>query len=607
MVYLYLSEINLINLETYQNNITDYQQKLSKIKRSFNSIAMLRLTIVLLVITGIYLWLYYKNTTYLIPSGLLVVSYFFVLKYHDKVRIQRALFSNLLDINKGEIDYLTNYTPPFYNGLSFINPHHNFSFDLDFFGEKGLYHHLNRTKTYIGNTTLANDLTSEFSIDQIKNRQTIIQELSENVKFRQDFLANAMLIEDSKEDYNQLQFWLKKDHQKTSKLTRFIAIVSPTILVSLFIVNLFTSYNFTGIISLLFILNLFVLVFNISALKTQIVEGDHTNKIIKKYSALIQLIETQSFKSDELKSIQQKLTSESKKASDSLKQLSSLFNSIDNLQNLIGAVLFNGFSLNHIHVYNKLINWKNVHGNQLNNWINIIGEFEALNSLANFKYNNPSFCFPEINQDKIIDFKNMGHPLLNSGKRINNDIDFNTSKFVILTGSNMSGKSTFLRTLGVNMVLASIGAPVCASSAKVHPMNVLVSMRLTDSLSDSESYFYAEIKRLKHIIDQLTTRTSLVLLDEILKGTNSDDKQFGTIEVIKQLMHKNAIGIIATHDLEVCETINQFPEKLVNKCFEVEVINNDLHFDYKIRNGICKNKSATFLMKKLNVIPQEIN
>ena len=152
------------------------------------------------------------------------------------------------------------------------------------------------------------------------------------------------------------------------------------------------------------------------------------------------------------------------------------------------------------------------------------------------------------------------------------------------------------------MVLAGIGSPVCSSNANIHPLDVIVSMRQSDSLADSESYFFAEVKRLKHIMDELNKKICFVLLDEILRGTNSDDKRNGTIAVIKKIIGKNAIGAIATHDMEICKTTAEFPTHLTNKCFEVEIINNDLSFDYKLREGICKNKSATFLMKKMEVI-----
>ena len=152
------------------------------------------------------------------------------------------------------------------------------------------------------------------------------------------------------------------------------------------------------------------------------------------------------------------------------------------------------------------------------------------------------------------------------------------------------------------MVLTGAGAPICATQANVHPLDILVSMRLSDSLADNESYFFAEVKRLKQIMDTLQSKICFVLLDEILRGTNSDDKRNGTIEVIKKLVAKHAIGAVATHDIEVCKTTDEFPDKLSNRCFEVEIINNDLAFDYRLRNGVCKNRSATFLMKKMNVI-----
>ncbi|MEG2102822.1 MAG: DNA mismatch repair protein, partial [Flavobacterium sp.] len=261
-----------------------------------------------------------------------------------------------------------------------------------------------------------------------------------------------------------------------------------------------------------------------------------------------------------------------------------------------GTFLFN------LHVLRSLLKWKENYSEELEKWISIIGEFEALNSLANLAHNNPDFVYPEINTEYKIGFENLSHPLLNPISRVGNDTHFYPESFMILTGSNMSGKSTFLRSLGINMVLGGIGSVVCASKANIHPLPVLVSMRLSDSLADSESYFFAEIKRLKQIMDALEDRPAFVLLDEILRGTNSDDKRNGTIEVVKKVIAKKAIGAIATHDIEVCLTTNEYPKILTNQCFEVEIKDNELHFDYKLRAGICKNKSATFLMQKMGVI-----
>jgi DNA mismatch repair ATPase MutS len=289
-------------------------------------------------------------------------------------------------------------------------------------------------------------------------------------------------------------------------------------------------------------------------------------------------------------------------ASKEIKELSSIFSQLDSLNNLIGAFLMNGIGLYHLHVYRKLLIWKKEHAKKVKAWLDVIGEFESLSSLANFAFNNPDFCFPGISSNDGMFFKDLGHPLLDKQACVRNTVTFDQQEFIILTGSNMSGKSTFLRTLGVNMVLGSIGAPICASEASIQARKVWVSMRVSDSLEDSESYFFAEVKRLKEIMDHCEKEASFVLLDEILRGTNSDDKRSGTIEVIKKLITKDVMGAIATHDLEVCLTTDEYPDKLINQCFEVEIINNELYFDYKLRPGICKNKSATFLMEKMGVI-----
>jgi DNA mismatch repair ATPase MutS len=192
--------------------------------------------------------------------------------------------------------------------------------------------------------------------------------------------------------------------------------------------------------------------------------------------------------------------------------------------------------------------------------------------------------------------------LLDPAKRIDNDVDFSEKPFIVLTGSNMSGKSTFLRSIAGNLVLSSAGSVICAKKATIHPIPLFVSMRLSDSLADSESYFYAEIKRLHEIMLQLENGQAFVLLDEILRGTNSDDKRNGTIGVLKKLIDYNAIGAIATHDLEVCNTADEYPDYLSNQCFEVEIKQENLYFDYKLRQGISQNKSASFLMKKMQII-----
>ncbi|WP_395064612.1 hypothetical protein [Flavobacterium sp.] len=382
-----------------------------------------------------------------------------------------------------------------------------------------------------------------------------------------------------------------------------LSFVTPVVITVSFLAYLVTSNDlFIKIIGYLFAINLGIIGGFYKRIKNEINHTTEIDAIVKQYGLLIESIENEEFLSDKLNNLKEKLKSENSKASNELKQLSELFSRMDTINNLFVSLVFNGLFLFHVHTLKSLLNWKKNNAPSLKNWLDVIGEFEMLNSLANFSYNNSDFVFPEINSEYEISFTDLSHPLLNTKTRIGNDVTFQPQSFMILTGSNMSGKSTFLRSLGINMVLAGIGTPVCATKANVHPMPILVSMRLSDSLSDSESYFFAEIKRLKLIMDNLEGNRAFVLLDEILRGTNSDDKRNGTIEVVKKMISKKAIGAIATHDIEVCLTTNEFPNDLTNKCFEVEIVNNELDFDYKLRDGICKNKSATFLMKKMGVI-----
>ncbi|MEZ5004757.1 MAG: DNA mismatch repair protein MutS [Chitinophagales bacterium] len=537
-----------------------------------------------------------------LPIGLALISFLIIMRWHQQLADTMLLKQTLIRINEDEISYLNHESIPFGNGLEFLDRQHNYAFDLDFFGDRSLFHHLNRTGTSIGSFQLAGLLKSFLSNEEILANQTAIKELSDKTEWRQSILALSKLTNDNYKMYRQLIQWSSGGAQisKTLQLQSFLlpAIFIVTGIISIVLNNAALQYM-AGFLSLI---NLFVFFHHLKKIKHELFSMDKVHAIINSYATVLKEIETNTYESARLNQLKDRLKYKEGFASDEIKKLSDLFSSLDSIQNMMGAVIMNGISLYHIHVYHSLLRWKKEHGQEIEKWMKVIGTMEALNSLANFSYNNPKFCFPSINVDFNIEFKDLGHPLLNNSVRICNDIGFDEQKFIILTGSNMSGKSTFLRSLGVNMVLAGIGSAVCATSANIHPLPVLVSMRLSDSLADNESYFFAEVKRLHHIMEQLKNKRGFVLLDEILRGTNSDDKRSGTIEVIKKMVEYQAVGAIATHDIEVCKTTASYPTYLTNKRFETEIVNNELVFDYKIKEGICKNKSAYFLMKQMGVI-----
>jgi len=590
-------------MEIYKSRSLKYSQELTQTKTKYNTISVLRLASILLFLILGY---YYLQEDQIVLLGLSIsslITFFLLMRWHTKLQFQIKRLEALIAVNTNELAYLENHQLPFENGEEFIDFHHPYAYDLDIFGNHSLFQNYNRTATYIGKKTLAHHCVRLLPNEEILLNQEAIQELSGKFDWRQEYLALAKISQDSKQAYETIVKWSTNNSTPLSKATVGIAIGSPILFVGFAVAYWITSNPvFLKVLSLIFILNLGFLGRFMKRIQLEIAHSSNIDTIISHYGLLLQQIEKEDFKAEKLIHLQKQLTYQNETASGHLKQLASLFSSMDTIQNLITGVVFNGSFLFNLHIFKALILWKNQHAAVLENWLLVMGEFEMLNSLANVSYNNPDFVFPELNTNYDISFSNLSHPLLPKKSRVGNDIDFQPQSFMILTGSNMSGKSTFLRSLGINMVLTGMGAAVCANKANVHPMPVLVSMRLADSLSDSESYFFAEIKRLKQIMDELDHQPAFVLLDEILRGTNSDDKRNGTIEVIKKVIAKKAIGAIATHDIEVCLTTRDYPETLSNKCFEVEIKNNDLHFDFILRPGICQNKSATFLMKKMGVI-----
>lgn len=590
-------------MNSYQDKVAHYSELLNKINKRYNSLSLLRLLSIFLCLFMLFYYIKTNEILYVIFAFLSFVGFIFLMRIHSRLSFQKQLTTALLKINKNEISFLKREKIPFENGIEFNDFHHPYAYDLDIFGEHSLFQNLNRTATFVGKKTLANTLLQQFSNDTILENQEAVNELKTKIDWRQEFLALAMVSNDSKNSYDSIIHWNSFKNNSLSKVLLSLSIILPTLFFGMLIAYFITSKTILlSYLTYIFIANMIVLGRSLKRIQSEIAKADNVDKIIKQYSLLVEKIETEKFHSKKIIDLQQKLIFKNATASKHLKDLSELFSRMDTISNFVTAILFNGTFLFNLHVLKALLKWKENYSDELEKWIAIIGEFEALNSLANLAYNNPDFVFPEINSEYKIEFSDLSHPLLNPATRVGNDTTFYPQSFMILTGSNMSGKSTFLRSLGINMVLGGIGSVVCASKANIHPLPVLVSMRLSDSLADSESYFFAEIKRLKQIMDALEDKPAFVLLDEILRGTNSDDKRNGTIEVVKKIIAKKAIGAIATHDIEVCLTTNEYPATLTNQCFEVEIQNNELHFDYKLRPGICKNKSATFLMQKMGVI-----
>ncbi|MEO9870757.1 MutS-related protein [Ekhidna sp.] len=590
-------------MKIYSSNIINLKEDFNKLSASDKQMSFTRLFTALAA--GLLFYQYYQTDqiAFGLASLLVTIGFFLLIQKHQSIRWKKRLAKEKIEINENELAHLESGELPFEDGSELTQHDHPYSYDLDFFGERSLFQTLNRTGTIRGKQKLADSLLFILSKKEIEKTQESVKELTPMVDWRHHFLALAKIEPDSSETYQKLIDWSKKKPSKIIVFVRLLSFILPTatlLLITLYFIN---GSGFIGnMVGLLCLTNLAVLGVHFNSLRSELTATTDIEKILKQYSHLLKAIERHPFATKKLSDLRDQLTTSQIKASSAIHNLALLFGRLEHVSNVFASPILNGLVLYHLHVLHALNKWRTLYATHIKDWLDVIGEVEQLNSLANFHYNNPSFTYPEINSEEKIFFEDLGHPLIPSDKTVTNSISFNEHSFFILTGSNMSGKSTFLRTVGINMVLAGIGAPVYATKSSVHPLPVLVSMRLSDSLSDSESYFYAEVKRLKYIMDRLEKEPCFVLLDEILRGTNSDDKRNGTIEVIRKMAAKRVFGGIATHDLEVCNVSKEFSNTLINKRFEVEIINDELVFDYKLQDGVCQNKSASFIMKKMEVI-----
>jgi hypothetical protein len=355
------------------------------------------------------------------------------------------------------------------------------------------------------------------------------------------------------------------------------------------------------------LLLLLVLGFGISGIFTKKItrlgtESSRAQSTFEQYNKLLRIIEEREFTSVLLNKKKQQIIKEGTKTSTILEEFSKLLGNLDQNNNVFYLIFGNGYFLRGLATSYQIEQWVTKHGQSAKEWFEVIAFFDAYISLGTFAFNHPNYAFPVLVDDAIVlKSKNAGHPLLDATKSVLNDLHIDNEQFFIITGANMAGKSTFLRTVSLQIVMANVGLPVCASDAKYNPIKLITSMRTTDSLTDDESYFFSELKRLKFIVDQIQTDRFFIVLDEILKGTNSTDKAKGSRKFVEKLVGSKSTGIIATHDLSLCEVANELPQ-IENHYFDAEIIANELHFDYKFKEGICQNMNASFLLKKMEIV-----
>lgn len=532
--------------------------------------------------------------------------FLWLLKSYSEHSELKAYYANLEVINRNEARAVTGDFSAFDDGSEFSSATHDFTYDLDVFGPASLYQYLNRTCTGYGSEVLAKWLSDPYILSgRIRERQNAVKDLSARKSWRQSFMASGMGRSLTSDNIASISAWLQKETSGPGSLLLRLAIWVLPAATILSLALTAASVIHYSVFVFLFLLNTFIIILNLK--KSSAVHEELSGKFgyLSSLAKLINIVGEEKFDADLLILMKGNIEGDSGNASVSLSDLGKIIRAFDSRLNILAAAFLEGVLLWDLHCIRRLDNWKREHRENFPAWLNNIGEIDALCSLGNYAHNNPGFAYPVVSAEgDQINARNLGHQLINSNVRVTNDFRFpGKGNIYIISGANMAGKSTFLRSVAINQILAMEGAPVCATEMSFTPVRLFTSMRTTDSLSSNESYFYAELKRLKTLWEKLQLdENAFFILDEILKGTNSDDKSLGSRLFLARLIELRGTGMIATHDTSLGTMEKEFPGRITNKCIEVEIDGENINFDYKLREGIASKRNAVLLMRQMGII-----
>lgn len=591
-------------LEAYRHQLAALDIKLALLQKRKSVFGWLRF--VTLIAAFIALWKLW-------PLGLIVALpvfsiltglFLFILSkdLNNNLTIENSV--RLRKINETEIEILNHHFTHLPDGSNYKPETHEYANDLDIFGRASLYQYINRTNSEQGNKMFADWLLHQALPGMILQRQETVKELTPETGWRQQLQSCGIATKITIATQQRIEKWLEQPVSFSGKLLwNILKYLLPAISFSFLTLHLINILD----ASIFYPLMLLMLAVSFAISKLIIPDYLQLNRIapeLESLSGSISLIEKKEFKTDLIKQLQAKYKTGLVASSESIKKLKKVLDLLDIRLNPLVFIPLNTFLFWDLQQIFTLEKWKIANKHNIRDWFGTLAEIECLSSIANLAFNHPENSFPRIsNKEGVFIADSMGHPLIAKEKMVCNSFSTEgVNQMNLITGSNMAGKSTFLRSIGINIVLAMMGSTVFARSLALSPMKVLSSMRVSDNLEESTSTFYAELKKLKEVINSVYNNEKVfLLLDEILRGTNSADRHAGSKALIKQLIHHKAVGLIATHDLELAKLADEFPDKIHNYHFDVQVANDELYFDYKLKRGICQSMNASLLMKKIGI------
>lgn len=592
----------------YQDTITQEQQELLVVNSKIQLWSWLRLAAILLAIPVIY-----GGFSWHVAAGIsaivLALVGFIAAVLKQQVHIQRqAYLSQSINLWENEINNINNYTNIYYDGNEFIDSRHPYTYDLDVFGRKSLFQMISRTRTYHGIRLLADWFINLRSVKDIKATHSMVEELSQKTRWRHEFA---------------LHLWPLMDDQRQAQYRRVIRLADKP-------VNLgptwgwLLGYSRWAYVSVLTLIILFILfpVTKPALIGLLIAHGylnlhlakrvneyhqllSNLNQELMAYAGALEMAEKEDWRSESMQGLVKRLSNtEGKSAVKQIRELARIGRHLDLRLNMIGGLVFNVLALWDFRQLHALRSWQQSADRSLQVYFDVLGELEAVSSLSTLHYNQPQWALPTVVDDLFtLELIACAHPLIPPDERVGNDFQLSGPGHVdIITGSNMAGKSTFLRSLGVNFILAHLGAPVCAAYARLSPAKLYTSMRIADDVTEHVSTFKAELNRLRLVLEALDRGENVfVLLDEMLRGTNSQDKYQGSRAMIETLLQRGAVGLIATHDLQLAAMEDDYPAQIRNYYFDISVQGSEYRFDYRLKPGRCQTFNASLLLRELGL------
>lgn len=591
----------------YKKRITELVQTISSLRAKSRIFVMAEVLSFAVSIGFVVLFTVLDDASWTLGVALCVLFLYFYIRNIDTKNDRKIADASALKlVYEKEVAYQTGDYTKFDAGERYLQPTHPFTFDLDVFGQGSLFQRINRTISSGGSDYLAESLSGKWEslptaelLKHIEQRVETIGELAGNEPFLSQFKAqgaekpiDTAAVKEAFGSIHALQI-PSYFGNPTFRILIYANLVGFYLSIFLSIGNFVPAFLplWWGIFNFFlatFCTHKYIKLVNeaISKLKDQ----------VRGYVNMASLIEKQSFTAAHLCELKANLSG----AMASFGQLERILQKIDNRSNEIGIVLFNCFGLLDITIVRHFLRWQRTYEPITDQWIGASSVFDALVSMATFRLNEDEAQEATIIDSSGVSYKarSIYHPFLGE-KAVRNNFDIQNHEYYIITGANMAGKSTFLRTLGVNYILAMNGLPVFAEEMRVSVFRLFTNMRTTDDLTHGISYFNAELLRLKQLIASLDPNVpSLIILDEILKGTNSLDKLNGSRLFLEYISERNVTGVIATHDLELSKLEDENPQRFHNYSFEIE-LGTDVTYTYKIGRGVARNQNATFLLKQI--------